>query len=634
MIEIGHVQELEIDGRGAGRFPVPDAFGDLRRRSAGSESLEVLNRPTDGLRPVRHRVGVFTAADDEGRGVADRGRIAADTLAGRIDPGELLSSIVGGEERGIELIGESGCQGRRPLWATSADDDRRPRTLDGLGQCRAAGHRVVPAVEVEGPALRCLPQTDNQTQLLFEPIESFFEDGKGDGVGAVLVVVPPGSQPKLHSTTAHGVDLGDGDGERSGPTEGGRGDEGSQSDRRCLAGQTGQCRPGVGRSGETVPRTHLQVVVGPEEGIKPLFFAAEGYGQLIVVGGTLLGFDKEAESHPLIMDAAGRRGSIGLRVAGGTGLCQCGADGDIDPSDSRGQTRDVRFLSLMVSALGPDDLVLCSGTLPRGTAFLDRLGAASAAGFGGISLWGRDYGAARHEGYSDADLRTMVDDHGLAVAELDPAWWWTPGAGDVRIPPEADPVEIFRYDEDELLRIAEVFGARSINAADVLGGPWGVEEGAEGFAALCDRAAGHGLLVHLEWLAWSKVADLATALEIVRLADRPNGGLNIDMWHCARTGTTAAQLRALPAQRVLAVQVDDGPAAAETDLVHATLHRRLLPGHGDFDLVGYLGALDEAGVRVPIGVEVFSDELHACGPVSAAAQAAEAMHRLLGEFDG
>jgi sugar phosphate isomerase/epimerase len=278
--------------------------------------------------------------------------------------------------------------------------------------------------------------------------------------------------------------------------------------------------------------------------------------------------------------------------------------------------------------------VLCSGTVPRHTSFLDRLQAASGAGFSGISLWGRDYGEARNQGYGDADLRSMVDDHGLAVAELDPAWWWTPGAKDVHIPPELDPVDIFRFGEDEIMRLAELFGARSINAADVLGGSWTLDEAAAGFADLCDRAADHGLLVHLEWLAWSKVPDLVTALEIVTLADRPNGGLNIDTWHCARTGTTAAQLRAVPADRLLAIQIDDGPAVAEDDLVDATLHHRRLPGEGQFDLLGYLRALHDAGSMAPLGVEVFSDELHSLGADQAAQLAGDAVRRLLDVIGG
>jgi sugar phosphate isomerase/epimerase len=281
-------------------------------------------------------------------------------------------------------------------------------------------------------------------------------------------------------------------------------------------------------------------------------------------------------------------------------------------------------------ALGPRDLVLCSGTLPRDTPFRARLEAAAAAGYAAVSLWGRDYAAARAEGYSDTDLASMPADHGLVVAELDPAWWWTPGADAVVIPPELDPIDVFRFDERELFRIGELVGARSVNAADVLGGSWDVEQAAAAFARLCDRAAEHGLLVHLEWLAWSRIPDLATAWEVVRLADRPNGGLNVDTWHCARTGTTSDELRALPGARVLAVQLDDGPATPEDNLIEATLHERLLPGAGDFDLEGYLGALRSIGAVAPIGVEVFSDDLHALGPAQAAARAAQAARSVLG----
>ncbi len=281
--------------------------------------------------------------------------------------------------------------------------------------------------------------------------------------------------------------------------------------------------------------------------------------------------------------------------------------------------------------LGPNSLVLCSGTIGRDTSFRDRLAAATAAGYDAISLWGRDYARAQSEGHSDGEMRTMLDDHGLVVAEVDPAWWWTPGAPEIgRSLAEVDPLDVFRYGEDDLLAMAEALGARSLNAAEVLGGAWTVEDGAEAFAALCDRAAQHGLLVHLEWLAWSKVPDLATAWELVRLADRPNGGLNIDTWHCARTGTTADELRALPGDRVLAIQLDDAPLDAEVNLIDATLHDRQLPGAGELDLVGYLGALRAIGVRCPVGVEVFSDELHASGPGPAALAAAEAARRVLG----
>ena len=283
--------------------------------------------------------------------------------------------------------------------------------------------------------------------------------------------------------------------------------------------------------------------------------------------------------------------------------------------------------------VGSNDLVLCSGTVARHTTFRARLEAAAAAGYGAVSLWGRDYQSARDEGYSDADLVALLADHGLAVAELDPVWWWTPGAAGFSIAPEHDPIDVFRFREDDLFRIADLLGARSLNAADVLGGDWGMTDAAESFAALCDRAAEHGLLVHLEWLAWSRIPDLATALEVVSLADRANGGLNVDTWHCARTATSASDLLAVPGERVLAVQVNDGPAQAEENLIEATLHSRLVPGEGAFDLRGYLGSLRAIGADAPIGVEVFSDDLHELGPSEGARRAAEATRALLAEVE-
>lgn len=279
--------------------------------------------------------------------------------------------------------------------------------------------------------------------------------------------------------------------------------------------------------------------------------------------------------------------------------------------------------------MGPDDLVLCSGTLPRGVAFAERLAAAAAAGFAGVSIWGRDYAAARHEGLTDSDLRTMLADHGLVVAELDPAWWWLPGASEIHIAPEIDAEDVFRFGEADLFAIADAIGARSVNAVDVFGGAWDVADAAEAFAGLCRRAAEHDLLVHVEWLPWSRIPDLRTAREIVQLADQPNGGLNVDAWHLVRSGTGVDELRHVPGDLILGIQLDDGPLAAEPNLVEATLHARALPGDGEFDLPAILGALRETGTTAPVGVEVFSDSLHQLPPTEAARAAAESTRRVM-----
>jgi sugar phosphate isomerase/epimerase len=39
-----------------------------------------------------------------------------------------------------------------------------------------------------------------------------------------------------------------------------------------------------------------------------------------------------------------------------------------------------------------------------------------------------------------------------------------------------------------------------------------------------------------------------------------------------------------------------------------TTQRRRLPGHGSFDLIGFIRMLDEMGVNAPVSVEILSDE--------------------------
>jgi sugar phosphate isomerase/epimerase len=283
-------------------------------------------------------------------------------------------------------------------------------------------------------------------------------------------------------------------------------------------------------------------------------------------------------------------------------------------------------------ALGAGDLVLCSGSLARDATFGERIAAAVAGGFAGLSLWGRDYFGAQRSGLSDADMRSLLAGNGLAIAELDLAWSWLPGASEIHIPAELDTEELFAHDEADLLRIAQAVGARSINAIDVFGGDWSVDDAAAAFAGLCDRAAEHGLLVHLEFLPWSRIPNVTTAWEIVRRAGRTNGGVLLDAWHFFRGDADLDALRAVPGEQVIGLQLDDGPADPEPDLPTASLHERLLPGAGELDLGGLLGTLREIGAVAPVGVEVFSDELHRVDPVDAGRRAGAATRDVLAHY--
>jgi sugar phosphate isomerase/epimerase len=287
--------------------------------------------------------------------------------------------------------------------------------------------------------------------------------------------------------------------------------------------------------------------------------------------------------------------------------------------------------------LGGGDLVLCSGTLKREATFRERMSAAGAGGFTGISMWGRDYRSARASGLNDEDIQRMLDDNGLEVAEIDLAWWWPPGADRIRIPPKLDDHDLFSFEEVDLFEVAEAVGARSLNAVDVFGGKWSIEEAVEAFASLCVRAAEHGLLVHVEFLPWSKIPDLNTAWRIVRDAGQPNGGLAIDSWHFFHDPSASGVpgnlelLERIPGAKVLSLQLSDAPRTVDGDPAEASLHDRLLPGDGVLDLHALVSCTRTIGVEAPIGIEVFSDELHGIDPVEAGRRAGEAARRILGQ---
>lgn len=322
---------------------------------------------------------------------------------------------------------------------------------------------------------------------------------------------------------------------------------------------------------------------------------------------------------------------MGSGHGSGTVLGHGGNDSDKKPTPAvafPGQAILLEFGAPVT--LGAHDTVLCSGTLRTGITFRERLAAARDGGFTGLSLWGRDYQAARDEGLSDPDIRLLLADHGLSVAELDPAWWWLPGASDIHIPPEHDGERIFRFGERELFGVADAVGARSLNAVDVFGGAWSLDEAAAAFAGLCDRAGEHGLLVHLEFLPWSRIPDLATAWQVVREADRPNGGLMLDAWHYFRSTPDGALLRSIPGASILGVQLCDAPALAEANPLHATLHERLLPGGGELALGTLLADLRATGTTAPVGVEVFSDVLSALPPEEAGRLAGRSLRAVLG----
>lgn len=271
-------------------------------------------------------------------------------------------------------------------------------------------------------------------------------------------------------------------------------------------------------------------------------------------------------------------------------------------------------------------LSLCWGSLD-GVGVLEFLESAAAAGFTGVTLNTALYEDALAAGLGAREFRALLDDLGLRVTDIDPHFNWLPGSialeGDDVIP------RCTRATEREIFDLAHAVGTDLVNAPPGLAMPDGEQEIIDGFGALCDRAAGEGLRVSLEFMPFSRVNNLELALRIVTAAGRANGGVMLDCWHHHRAGGDATDLHSAPGKAILAVQLDDALPEPMTDMMEETLNHRLLPGEGCIDLPAYLAALHDIGAEPVYDVEVFKDALRALPAAERARQLYEACRVVL-----
>jgi sugar phosphate isomerase/epimerase len=267
------------------------------------------------------------------------------------------------------------------------------------------------------------------------------------------------------------------------------------------------------------------------------------------------------------------------------------------------------------------DLVWSHFSRPRFGGFDERVAAAAAAGFAAVGLYAYDYRRMRdEEGRSAAELRSVLEQHDIALAEVETVrgWWATDGAAR----DECELAESLAYELADAVgvRYLQVIGSYECSIADAI----------KGFGDICDRAADHGLLVGIEWLPFTNIATADDARRIVEGADRSNGGYCADIWHHVRGANDLEMLRALGGERIFAVQMNDGPPARVVDdYKEDCMIARVPPGDGTFDCVGFVGTLHDMRVTSPISLEICSATLWSAPVEEAAHAAADGMRRVL-----
>jgi sugar phosphate isomerase/epimerase len=125
------------------------------------------------------------------------------------------------------------------------------------------------------------------------------------------------------------------------------------------------------------------------------------------------------------------------------------------------------------------------------------------------------------------------------------------------------------------------------------------------FGDLCDRAAGYGLQVCLEFAIYTGVRTLAHAADVLARSKRPNASLLIDALHFSRSGGLPAHVATVDPSLFRYAQIcDAGPDMPRPDDTSALIREartgRLLPGEGVLPLTELVAALPP---HLPLAIE-------------------------------
>lgn len=276
--------------------------------------------------------------------------------------------------------------------------------------------------------------------------------------------------------------------------------------------------------------------------------------------------------------------------------------------------------------LADQPLTLCAGSMVR-YSFAEFAEAAAEAGFAFITVTKRlAYLARTRENLSPADMRAMLGDQGLRVAEVEgtPGWLRASAPRDERV-----------LGLEEALRLATQLNATGVTAYHDGRATESPEKVIEDFGVACDQAFEQGLTFALEFLPWSPVPSLDAALTLVERAHRPNGRVVLDSWHHAHSALSPPALSRARASLISCVQLSDArQAEAGADLAMETRFGRRVPGTGILDLPALVAALDTAGVPCPVGVEVYDATLISLSARDYATTLGNATRRVLARGPG
>jgi sugar phosphate isomerase/epimerase len=230
--------------------------------------------------------------------------------------------------------------------------------------------------------------------------------------------------------------------------------------------------------------------------------------------------------------------------------------------------------------------------------FQERVEAASKAGFVGLGFWHADLDHILKR-RSLKEMRQILRDNGIKYVDVEFLTDWFV-AGERKKQSDAH--------KRKLLTAAEGLGATQIKVGDFYSEQCPMPHLIASFAALCKEASEVGTRVAFEPMAVSMVHTLDESLEMVRGSGAKNAGIILDIWHMMNLDIPREEIARLPAQYVAGAEVNDGVFTQEAGLRKPIVDRRFC-GDGEFNITGFIRAVQQTGYSGPWGIEIFSHDL-------------------------
>jgi sugar phosphate isomerase/epimerase len=110
-------------------------------------------------------------------------------------------------------------------------------------------------------------------------------------------------------------------------------------------------------------------------------------------------------------------------------------------------------------------------------------------------------------------------------------------------------------------------------------------------------------------MPFAMIQTLEDSLKLIEGTGAANAGICLDTWHIVKLKISFDRVRRIPSQYITSVELNDGTFECPWTLHEDTVNHRRLCGEGEFDVTGFIQAVQGAGYDGPWGIEVLSEEL-------------------------